>query len=748
GTTYYFCSVAQNAAGTAYGSVLSFATTACTPNSYQDLDGDGYGAGVQGCYVGGVLNNTDCDDTNSSIYQSISNLAADADQDRYYTGSPASMCVGAATPLVQTITYKSTSTSGVATGTSGGGGVLVNTPNNTANGDLLLMVTVISKAGGVPSFQVSTPTTYGYTLIKSITNNGGGGANTQTVTSAYYKIANNEPSYYQLQADTNEAVTILRYTGIDTSSPIDTSGGGTANGTNAVPVAAFAGPSVTTATANAVVFHVAGLTTTASKTFGVPAPASGWTIRKQGGSTSTGANLYLEVSDMTQTTPGVTGIQTSTLTSGTAYGGSIMFALKPLIRNYYSGASKNTIAQVAPLNPNTGSGNNLSIVKPSLISNGDMLVALLCAVDSSSPFNLSMTATPSAWVQIGGRAANNVAGDVCYSYYKPITSSGTEPSYYQWKWSEAVGGLASGTIITLDNASGGTIAYDTGLSSLFPTGTSTKTLTGITTSNSNETLLGLWGVNITSNFQSYTSPLSEKEDYSNSNQTLAAAMGLQAAAGASGNKNATSTNGGVGAGFLAAFYVTPGNNTSLYTDATTSALGGSDCAPNDNSKWVTKTGYPDTDGDSYTLAQQSVCTNGSLPTGWLAAQSSTLDCFDGEYYAQPGYPGGHGGVRGQGIKGNDLAGNTWDSGDWDCDGVTTYGYPYPAYSACTATSNAAQYVINNGVCTLNSSPPWPICSGTSATTASCGSTVSYNMGYYSNSACTIPVNIAWGQTCQ
>jgi len=81
----------------------TYANTSCTSQSpttwYQDLDGDTYGnplVTTSACTQpsGYVANSTDCLDSNVYIYQNVANVATDADQDRYYTGSLATQCVG------------------------------------------------------------------------------------------------------------------------------------------------------------------------------------------------------------------------------------------------------------------------------------------------------------------------------------------------------------------------------------------------------------------------------------------------------------------------------------------------------------------------------------------------------------------------------------------------------------------------------------------------------------------------------
>ena len=71
--------------------------TDCNDNlvTYRDLDGDGYGVNV--LVPCGVTNNTDCNDGNTSVYQS-NLLYVDADGDGYTSGATVVVCYGATVP--------------------------------------------------------------------------------------------------------------------------------------------------------------------------------------------------------------------------------------------------------------------------------------------------------------------------------------------------------------------------------------------------------------------------------------------------------------------------------------------------------------------------------------------------------------------------------------------------------------------------------------------------------------------------
>jgi hypothetical protein len=78
---------------------------------YVDADLDGYGGStsVLACSkpANAVATNTDCNDANPNVYQSVASLVADADQDGYSGPGPAgAQCVGASTTVSGRTYYK------------------------------------------------------------------------------------------------------------------------------------------------------------------------------------------------------------------------------------------------------------------------------------------------------------------------------------------------------------------------------------------------------------------------------------------------------------------------------------------------------------------------------------------------------------------------------------------------------------------------------------------------------------------
>lgn len=192
-----------------------------------------------------------------------------------------------------------------ATNTLGTDGtqLIVNCPSGTAQGDLLLAA--VSTDGSVT---FNTPA--GWTLINQGQTPQGAtppmGANIATL-AVFYKVAGaSEPSSYTFTWSDNQGVSgqqaagaILRYSGIDTSDPINASNVGT--GTNANPTA----PSVTTDVNGAMIVRIYGADD--SDMSGTPYP-SGHTGRLNiRSSTTFYGDCSLGVADVVQSTAGSTG---------------------------------------------------------------------------------------------------------------------------------------------------------------------------------------------------------------------------------------------------------------------------------------------------------------------------------------------------------------------------------------------------------------------------------------------------------
>ncbi len=179
------------------------------------------------------------------------------------------------------------SVSSTASGNTNVTSLTISVPSGTAANDLLLAT--ISTDGDVT---FNTPT--GWTLL----NQGPSPGNDSTL-AVFYRIAGgSEPTTYTFTWSGNQqaAGAILRYTGVDSITPINTFA--TATGTSASPTA----PSVTTTVADTMVVRIFG-----ADFSGTISPPPGNTLRV-GLSSSTGNGATsLGAADLTQAAAGATG---------------------------------------------------------------------------------------------------------------------------------------------------------------------------------------------------------------------------------------------------------------------------------------------------------------------------------------------------------------------------------------------------------------------------------------------------------
>jgi len=223
---------------------------------------------------------------------------------------------------------------------SGASTIVINKPSSIANDEVL--VAGITVNGG-SNTTITAPS--GWTLIRR-TNNG-----TNVGIASYYHVvtsAGSEPASYSFGLSGSSTLRasggILRYTGVDTTNPVDVSNGTTNN--NNQPQA----PSVTTTVANDRVIGLYGLDTNGSFT-----PASGLTERYDVTNTST-SGPATEAADYTQVIAGSTGNKTATAT-----------------------ASNNWAAQLVALKPVSLGAPSITLNRPSNRADGDLLLASVTA---------------------------------------------------------------------------------------------------------------------------------------------------------------------------------------------------------------------------------------------------------------------------------------------------------------------------------------------------------------------------------
>jgi hypothetical protein len=195
------------------------------------------------------------------------------------------------------ITYQSSETAASTQVTTTN--VTVNKPASLTTGDLMLASVAVH--GGISAVVSSVPS--GWTLIGSTTNDA------SVTLLSYWKIAGgSEPGSYQwvINGQTTAEGGITRYTGTDTSYPIDAAAGNTGLGTTATTSA------ITTTTASDTIVTLfavdEGKTNTSGSYFGTP---TGMTERYDVSNTPFGPSIALD--DAIQVTAGSVASKSSTI---------------------------------------------------------------------------------------------------------------------------------------------------------------------------------------------------------------------------------------------------------------------------------------------------------------------------------------------------------------------------------------------------------------------------------------------------
>ncbi len=238
-----------------------------------------------------------------------------------------------ATPVAPT-TGTGTAWVQTTTGTTGGATSLtISKPTGTNSTNLL--VATIAVAGGSAE-NVTAPG--GWTLIRRTDNS--------TVLSvlSYYKVAGgSEAGSYAWTISPSAKATgaIVRYSGVNTSSPIDLSSGNNSGGSSNSSVVAN---SVTTTGSAEVILGVFG--TAARTTF---TPASGMTERVDvANGTSTNAGPTIEVASITQASAGSVGDKTAAAAASGRWAAQ-QIAIKPTAVDTYGASVPADIAKWIPI---------------------------------------------------------------------------------------------------------------------------------------------------------------------------------------------------------------------------------------------------------------------------------------------------------------------------------------------------------------------------------------------------------------
>lgn len=224
--------------------------------------------------------------------------------------------------MTAAVWQSNTSTSGNGTTT----GATVSVPGGVANGDLLILTVSTGTNSNTGAVAHTTPS--GWTLIQSASRGG-------TRVSAYWRIAASEPADYSpawASQTGGHLLTINRFTGAASSSPIDVSS--TANGNGSTATAA----TVTTTVADALLVCVYAHPATGGNKFSQPSGMSEkWDLAGTG-SNGPGSALDTE----TITSAGATGSRASTLSFGDNWG-ALAFAIKPSAGTTYNVSLSGTL---------------------------------------------------------------------------------------------------------------------------------------------------------------------------------------------------------------------------------------------------------------------------------------------------------------------------------------------------------------------------------------------------------------------
>jgi hypothetical protein len=426
----------------------------------------------------------------------------------------------AKTRFNDTINFGSSSSNANSSG--GASTIVINKPASVANDDLL--VAGITVNGG-NNTTITAPS--GWILIER-TNAASSDTGTDVGLATYYHVVTNaagEPatSYsWGISSSNRASGGILRYTGVDTSNPIDVHSEGRGNSSSVTA------PSVSTTAANDLVIGFFSLDENA--TFAAP---GGMSERYDVANTDS-SGPTTEAADYTQATAAATGNKTATASQSNDWVAQLV-ALRMAVSGGGGGCPTATFGSASSVANSSSGASTIVITKPAAVANDDVLVA---GITVNGGTDITIT-PPSGWTLI--RRTNNGGNVGIASYYHVVTSAGSEPVSYSW-------GLA--TSGATRRASGGILRY-TGVDTANPidvdnggTGSSSSpTAPTVTTTAANDLVVGFFGLDENATF---TAPggMNERYDVANtdsSGPTTEAADYTQASAGATGTKAASAT---------------------------------------------------------------------------------------------------------------------------------------------------------------------------------------------------------------
>jgi hypothetical protein len=329
---------------------------------------------------------------------------------------------------------------------------------------------------------------------------------------------------------------IQSFSGVDTTTPIDVE-----NGQLTASALTHATPSVTTTGANRLIVttHMVwnGLVT------GWTAPAGMTeTLDFRWGKGLIGA---VATSNVLQATAGATGIKTATIAGATGYTGA---------------------AHILALRPAAGGGGSttLTINKPAGVVQNDVMIASISVGPSTA------TITPPAGWTLVRRTDQATGTSNSLAVYK-LLAGAAEPASYDWTFSAGHTGAAGG-IMAFSGADPVLVETDSGVNTASGTAHATPSLT---TGLYNTMIITSHSVGVsTATTWNYPVGMTEAVDANGGSAALEMNYVLQAVAGASGTKSATSSTTATGNAHILALRRVLGNFNAFETSTAAGATGG------------------------------------------------------------------------------------------------------------------------------------------------------------------------------
>jgi MSHA biogenesis protein MshQ len=359
----------------------------------------------------------------------------------------------------------------------------------------------------------------GWTLVRRIDN-----ATSPTSSLAiYYRAADATDSSVQNYAfstsgATSALATIRTFSGADTANPIDIENGvALAVASDCSNTCQYSAPAVTTTLANTllVASYATGAGTVIWSNFNSGMTENFSSTGFPSGVTGNSSSTSFKGMTVVQATAGASGAKTA--------------GYQPISTNYPG------IAHILALRgPGAGGSTTLTINKPAGVVQNDMMIASINVGPSSATIN-----PPSGWALV--RRMNNATGTTnSLAVYSKLAGA-SEPANYSWTLSSGHTGAAGG--IQAFSGADPTIEVENGQNTVSGTSHATPS---VTTGLANTMLVASHGVGAASTTWTPPAGMAEGIDAQGGTQAVEMSYVLQAGAGGSGAKSATSSASGTG----------------------------------------------------------------------------------------------------------------------------------------------------------------------------------------------------------